>query len=68
MTRTELETFLATLGIPDENRSTIAQQLEKRARQLSKKRHQPYEESLTYLIFLLKQGWTSKQNKINSSS
>ena len=63
MTRAELETFLGTLGVPPQNAGTMAQQLEKRARQLSEKRSQPYEESLNHLVFLLKQGWAAKQGK-----
>ncbi len=62
MTRAELETFLGTLGVPAQNAGTMAQQLEKRAHQLSEKRSQSYEESLAHLVFLLKQGWAAKQN------
>ena len=65
MTHTELETFLGSLGIPIEDRKLMAQQLEKRAYQLSEKRDQSYEESLNHLIILLKQGWAAKQKKLS---
>jgi hypothetical protein len=68
MTRTELESFLGTLGIPAENAGPMAEQLEKRARQLAEKRNQSYEEALAHLVNLLKQGWAAKERGQNSGA
>jgi hypothetical protein len=61
MNREELIHFLGTIGVPSDNCTTMAEQLEKRATQLSEKRNQSYDEALTHLINLLKQGWAAKQ-------
>ena len=66
MKREELISFLQTIGVPSENAGPMAEQLEKRATQLSEKRNQSYDESLAHLINLLKQGWAAKQKGISS--
>jgi acyl-CoA-binding protein len=38
----------------------MAGQLDKRARQLSEERKQPYDEALLHLLGLMKQGWAAK--------
>jgi hypothetical protein len=62
----ELITFLESIGVPSENARPMAEQLEKRAKQLSEKRNQSYDESLAHLINLLKQGWAAKQKGLSS--
>jgi hypothetical protein len=64
MTRVELETFLKSMGVPDSNAATMADQLEKRAKQLSEKRNQSYEEAFNHLVGLLRQGWAAKDKKL----
>jgi hypothetical protein len=63
MNQQEIESFLINLGVPVGNASAMAQQLQKRAKQLAEKRNQSYEEMLTHLINLLKQGWAAKQKE-----
>lgn len=64
MTHDELNQFLKSLGIPEENLEVMSSQLEKRAQQIAEKKNQSYEEALIYLITLLKQGWAAKQKNI----
>jgi hypothetical protein len=64
MTKSEMELFLKNLGVPEENISTMASQLEKRAHQLAERKGQTYEEAMIHLINLLKQGWAAKQKNI----
>lgn len=61
MTRIQLQTLLQTLNIPPEKTEVLAIQLEKRAQQLAKKRGEPCDKTLEYLVSLLKQGWQAKQ-------
>jgi hypothetical protein len=51
-----LEQALASLGCPAEKCPEMAAQLDKRARQLSEQRGQPYEEALLYLLKLMRDG------------
>ena len=57
----ELPQILQRLGCPPEKCQEMAAQLEKRARQLSTERHQTFEESLAYLLNLMRQGWAAPQ-------
>jgi hypothetical protein len=56
----DLARALVGLGCPEEKSLEMAQQLDKRARQISAERHQSYEESLTYLLKLMQQGWAAQ--------
>lgn len=64
MNRDELAQFLKSISVPPEKVTAMAEQLEKRAQQLSEKRNQSYHESISHLIDLLKQGWAAKQKQI----
>jgi hypothetical protein len=64
MKHEELVHFLGSIGVPPEQSTAMAEQLEKRATQLSEKRNQSYDEALTHLINLLKQGWAAKQKNV----
>ena len=55
-----LAAALATLGCPSEKSAEMAAQLDKRARQLAEQKGRNYEEALTYLLNLMKQGWAAK--------
>ena len=52
---------LTTLGCPPENSADMAAQLDKRARQLSEAKGRSYEEALTHLLGLMRQGWAAQQ-------
>jgi hypothetical protein len=56
----ELARALVGLGCPEEKSLEMAQQLDKRARQLSSERNQSYEDSMTHLLNLMRQGWSAK--------
>ncbi|HTI97309.1 MAG TPA: hypothetical protein VL527_00290 [Dongiaceae bacterium] len=56
-----LATALTALGCPAEKSGEMAAQLDKRARQLAEQKGRSYEEALTHLIGLMKQGWAAKE-------
>jgi hypothetical protein len=56
----DLARALVGLGCPEEKSLEMAQQLDKRARQLSSERNQSYDESMTHLLTLMRQGWAAK--------
>jgi hypothetical protein len=56
----DLARALVGLGCPEEKSLEMAQQLDKRARQLSSERNQSYEQSLTHLLNLMRQGWAAQ--------
>ena len=60
MNQGELAATLAALGCPTEKSAAMAAQLDKRARQLAGQKGKTYEEALTHLIGLLRQGWAAK--------
>ena len=55
----QLAQVLAALGCPAEKSSAMAAQLDKRARQLAAEKNRSYEEALTHLLNLMKQGWAA---------
>lgn len=57
----ELAPVLMSLGCPAEKAGEMAAQLDKRARQLAKLKHRTYEEALTHLLELMRQGWAAKE-------
>ena len=56
----ELARALVALGCPEEKSLEMAQQLDKRARQLSAKKNQSYEDAMAHLLNLMRQGWSAK--------
>jgi hypothetical protein len=60
MSQTELAQVLVALGCPTENAAAMAEQLDKRARQLADKKNRSYEEALTHLLQLMRQGWAAR--------
>jgi hypothetical protein len=56
----DLARALIGLGCPEEKSLEMAQQLDKRARQLSTERNQSYEEAMTHLLTLMRQGWAAQ--------
>jgi uncharacterized protein YllA (UPF0747 family) len=57
----ELAKVLAALGCPPEKTEEMAAQLDKRARQLAAQKNRSYEDALTHLLELMRQGWAAKQ-------
>lgn len=61
MNPTELAQVLVALGCPAEKSTEMAAQLDKRAQQLAAEKGRTYEEALTHLLTLMKQGWAAKE-------
>ncbi|MGC9940765.1 MAG: hypothetical protein ABSE48_02965 [Verrucomicrobiota bacterium] len=57
----EIAKVLVVLGCPVEKSAEMASQLDKRARQLAAEKNRSYEEALTHLLTLMKQGWAAQQ-------
>jgi len=60
----ELAKVLEALGCPASKSLEMASQLEKRAKQLAKQKHRTYDEALTHLLELMRQGWAAKERGI----
>jgi hypothetical protein len=56
----ELAALLAALGCPEDRSAEMAAQLDKRARQLAESQNRSYDEALTHLLTLMRQGWAAK--------
>ena len=61
MNTNELVSLLIRLGCPPNKSAEMAAQLDKRAYQLAAQNGKTYEEALTYLLTLMKQGWAAKE-------
>lgn len=59
MSQPELASMLVKLGCPQEKCAEMAAQLDKRARQLADQKGRGYDEALTHLLNLMKQGWAA---------
>lgn len=57
----EIASVLAAMGCPADKCPEMAAQLDKRARQLSEQKGRTYEEALTHLLTLMKQGWAAQE-------
>jgi hypothetical protein len=57
----EIAKVLVALGCPADKSAEMAAQLDKRARQLAAEKNRSYEEALTHLLKLMKQGWAAQQ-------
>ena len=57
----ELAKALVGLGCPPEKSNEMAAQLDKRAKQLMQLKGKSYEEAMTHLLTLMKQGWAAKE-------
>ena len=56
----QLAQALVGLGCPAEKSGAMAAQLDKRARQLSDQRGRSYEDAITHLLRLMRQGWAAQ--------
>ena len=59
MNPNELAPVLVSIGCPPEKSLEMAAQLDKRARQLAAQKNKTYEEAMTHLLGLMKQGWAA---------
>jgi hypothetical protein len=59
----EIAATLIALGCPADKSSEMAAQLDKRARQLASEKNKTYDQSLTHLLNLMKQGWAAQEIK-----
>jgi hypothetical protein len=66
MTTSELATVLTSLGCPAEKSAMMAAQLDKRAKQLAEEKNRSYEDALTHLLELMRQGWAARAGGTNS--
>jgi len=57
----ELAKVLVALGCPAGRAGEMAEQLDKRARQLAAEKGRTYEEAMTHLLTLMGQGWAAKE-------
>lgn len=57
----QLAQVLVALGCPADKSAEMAAQLDKRAHQLAAEKGRTYEEALTHLLTLIKQGWAAKE-------
>ena len=55
----ELAKILVALGCPAEKSADMAAQLDKRAKQLAGQKGRTYDDALTHLLTLMKQGWAA---------
>jgi hypothetical protein len=60
----ELAGVLVGLGCPPGKSAEMAAQLDKRARQLAERKDRSYEEALTHLLELMRQGWAAKEKGV----
>lgn len=61
MNQAELAQVLVALGCPAEKSLGMAGQIDKRARQLATVKGRTYDQALTHLLTLMKQGWAAKE-------
>jgi 8-oxo-dGTP pyrophosphatase MutT (NUDIX family) len=56
----QLAAALVALGCPSDKAAEMAAQLDRRAHQLAEQKGRSYDEALTHLLGLMKQGWAAK--------
>jgi hypothetical protein len=61
MDLTQLAALLTGIGCPADKVMEMAEQLDKRAKQLAEAKGRSYEEALTHLLTLMRQGWAAKE-------
>ena len=57
----ELAAVLIGMGCPSGKSAEMAAQLDKRAHQLAEHKGRSYEDALTHLLGLMRQGWAAKE-------
>jgi len=61
MNPVDLARALVAIGCPEARSLEMAQQLDKRARQLAEQRNSTYEAEMIHLLNLMRQGWAAKE-------
>ena len=61
----ELAAALVGMGCPEAKAAEMAAQLDKRARQLAQQPGRTYEDALTHLLTLMRQGWAAKDKGLS---
>ena len=61
MTPEQLAPVLEQMGCPKDKSLEMAMQLDKRARQLMEQKGKSYEEAMSHLLQLMKQGWAAQE-------
>ncbi len=56
----QLAAALTAMGCPAEKSQEMAAQLDKRAQQLAEQKKRSYEDAMTHLLQLMRQGWAAK--------
>jgi hypothetical protein len=64
MDHRELSAVLKALGCPVDKCHEMAAQLDKRAHQLSQQKQRSYDDALTHLLELMRQGWAAKERNL----
>ncbi len=57
----QLAQLLTAMGCPADKSAEMAAQLDKRAKQLMVEKGRTYEEALTHLLKLMREGWAAKE-------
>jgi hypothetical protein len=57
----QLAAALTALGCPPDRSAEMASQLDKRAKQLAAQKGKTYEEAMTHLLTLMREGWAAKE-------
>jgi hypothetical protein len=57
----QLAAALTAIGCPAEKSAEMAAQLDKRAKQLATAKGKTYEEAMTHLLGLMREGWAAKE-------
>ena len=61
MPLTDLAALLREMGLPETKVLEMAEQLDRRARQLAAREGQNYEATLAHLLNLIRQGWAANK-------
>ena len=64
----QLSAALVGLGCPPEKSREMAGQLDKRAHQLAEQKGRSYDDALTHLLGLMRQGWSAKERGLGITS
>jgi len=57
----QLAQLLTAMGCPADKSREMAEQLDKRAKQLMAEKGRTYEEAMTHLLKLMREGWAAKE-------
>ncbi len=61
MDLSQLATALVAMGCPADKSAEMAGQLDKRAKQLAEQKGGTYEQAMSHLLRLMREGWAAKE-------